>query len=107
MAYQTDAERLCASHISNDRPAPQDDERTAAEEEYAGRLIAENLITRYGTAEERIERGYQKAMAALKPQARVLLTVQKRDVIAEREALKKAERDARPKTEWLEELDYA
>ena len=54
MAYQTDAERLCASHISNDRPAPQDDERTAAEEEYAGRLIAESVPS----VEDRIQDAY-------------------------------------------------
>mgnify|MGYP001017702669 FL=1 len=54
MAYQTDAERLCASHISNDRPAPQDDERTAAAEEYAGRLIAESVPSR----EDRIQDAY-------------------------------------------------
>ena len=139
----------------------------AKAEQARGLEIAENLITRYGTAEERIERGYQKAMdklthyegyaesraqvlkmsgeqllslldglygreflpehctsAQLQAEAlrqhemewrlperpanqnqfaRVLLTVQKRDVIAEREALKKAERAAQPKTEWYEE----
>ena len=105
---RSDANRFFAAMAKYDRDAePETDERSAADEAYAGLVIAENLITRYGTAEERIERGYQKAMAALKPQARVLLTVQKRDVIAEREALKKAERAAQPKTEWIEELDEA
>ena len=79
----------------------------AKAEQARGLEIAENVIAFYGTAEERIERGYQKAMAALKPQPRVLLPIQKRDVIAEREALKKAERAAQPKTEWIEELDEA
>ena len=169
---RSDANRFFAAMAKYDRDAePETDERSAADEAYAGLVIAENLITRYGTAEERIERGYQKAMdklthyegyaesraqvlkmsgeqllalldalygrdnlpdhctcAQLQAEAlrqhemewrlperpanqnqfaRVLLTVQKRDVIAEREALKKAERAAQPKTEWLEELDYA
>lgn len=104
---RSDAQRFVAAMGTYDRDEPAQDERSAADEAYAGLVIAENLITCYGTAEERIERGYQKAMAALKPQARVLLTVQKRDVIAEREALKKAERAAQPKTEWIEELDEA
>ena len=52
--YQSDAARLCATHASNDRPAPQDDERTAAEEEYAGRLIAESVPS----VEDRIQDAY-------------------------------------------------
>ena len=145
---RSDANRFFAAMAKYDRDAePETDERSAADEAYAGLVIAENLITRYGTAEERIERGYQKAWAKAisdmglncpkcgspdifeytsfdgqllhckkcdnnftpktKKQKSVLLPIQKRDVIAEREALKRAERNARPKTEWLEELDYA
>ena len=118
----------------------------AKAEQARGLEIAENLITRYGTAEERIERGYQKAWAKAisdmglncpkcgspdifeytsfdgqllhckkcdnnftpktKKQKSVLLPIQKRDVIAEREQLAREQRKAQPKTEWLEELDY-
>ena len=62
MKYTSDAAQLCATHYSNDRPAPQDADNTAEQEAYAGLVIAENLTTRYGTAEERIERGYRKAL---------------------------------------------
>jgi len=59
--YQSDAARLCATHASNDRPAPQDDERTAAEEEYAGRLIAESVPS----VEDRIQDAYNRVRDAL------------------------------------------
>lgn len=74
----------------------------AKNELHKGLLIAESVTS----AEDRIEKAYNRDLAKLqKPTIRVLLPVQKRDVIAEREALAKAQQPKRG--EWIEELDYA
>ena len=65
MKYTSDAARLCATHISNDRPAPQDADNTAEQEAYAGRVIAENLVTHYGEDKERINNAYWKLRRAM------------------------------------------